>query len=129
MNGQVQRSSLPAGRSRGFTCHPCMGLAIGLCFYGAIALPLVGEYAKLSGGPAPWFAWGLLALGCILYAASGLAVWEANLFVVLAGWAIGYGAAWLLGEAGVDRMAQVLVQLAVPQVVALAVLVLAVARR
>lgn len=132
MDRSAQGSSLPAaspGRSRGFTCHPCMGFAIGLFIYGAVALPLVGEYAKLSGAPAPWFAWGLLALGCILYAASGLAVWEANLLVVLAGWATGYGVAWLLGEAGVERMAQVLVLLALPQAAAAAVLVHAFVRR
>lgn len=126
MPAHPQPSSLRAGRpgaSAGFTCHPCMGFAIGILFYAAFALPLAGEYAKLTGGQAPWLAWGLIGLGCGLCAAAGLAVWEANLLVMIAGWAIAYGAAWLLGEAGVGREAQVLVLLGVPQVVAAAVMV------
>jgi hypothetical protein len=123
------RSNVRVRGSRGFTCHPRMGLAIGVMLYAAIALPFVGEYANLAGSSAPWFVWGLFALGCLLYAACGLAIWEANLLAVLLGWALGYGVMWVMKESGSQRMTQILVLLVVSQVPAALALIWATLKR
>src|SRR5215472_1999150 len=85
---------------RGFTCHPCMGAAIGLAFASSAAAVLVGDLRTLPGAPEGWFAWMLLGTGFVLYLVVGFATQELIFFFGVLGIGLPWAIWWLLQEFG-----------------------------